>query len=129
LSDHVLKLLRVELNDIILFVIDEVSMISNLTLMYIHLRLSEIFDSNGYDDGWFGKKHILLFGDLLQLPSVREDFVFVDLSNEIIDKYIGCLGNVNLWITLFDYDKLTINMCQQKDASYHELLLKVLLVY
>jgi len=67
LSDHVLKLLRAELNDVILFVIDEVSMISNLTLMYIHLRLSEIFDSNDCDDGWFDKKHIFLFGDLLQL--------------------------------------------------------------
>jgi len=96
LSDHVLKLLRAELNDVIFFIIDEVSIISNLILMYIHLRLCEIFDSNDCDDDWFGKKHILLFGDFLQLSPVHEDFIFVDLSNEKIDKYIGCLGNVNL---------------------------------
>jgi len=32
---------------------------------------------------------------------------------------------VNLWITLFDYDELTINMRQQGDASYCELLSRV----
>jgi len=72
LSDHVLKLLRAELKDVILFIIDKISMISNLTLIYIHLRLSEIFDTNDCD-GWFSKKHILLFGDLLQLPPVYKD--------------------------------------------------------
>lgn len=125
LSDHMLKLLRAELKDVILFIIDEVSMISNLTLMYIHLRLSEIFDSNDCDDGWFGKKHILLFGNLLQLPPVHEDSIFVNLSNKKIDKYFGCLGTVNLWTTLFDYDELTINMRQQGDESYCELLSRI----
>jgi len=42
-----------------------------------------------------------------------------------IDKYIDCLRIVNLWITLFDYDELTINMRQQGDASYRELLSRV----
>ncbi|XP_067206958.1 uncharacterized protein [Linepithema humile] len=125
LSDHVLKLLRAELKDVILFIIDEVSMISNLTLMYIHLRLSEIFDSSDCDDSWFGKRHILLFGDLLQLPPVHEDSVFKDLSNEKVNKYIGCLQTVNLWTTLFDYDELTINMRQQEDESYRELLSRI----
>ncbi|XP_071574634.1 uncharacterized protein [Temnothorax nylanderi] len=66
LSDHVLKVLRAELKDVHLIIIDEVSMISNLTLAYIHLRLSQIFNTT--EDGWFGQKHILLFRDLLQLP-------------------------------------------------------------
>ena len=47
-------------------------MISNITLLYIHKRLEEIFDTSDFDDGWFGKKHVLLFGDLLQLPPVHE---------------------------------------------------------
>ncbi|KYN29317.1 ATP-dependent DNA helicase PIF1 [Trachymyrmex cornetzi] len=76
LADHVLKILRVDLKDV-LFIIDEVSMISNLTLLYTHLRLSEIFNTIDCDDGWFGQKHILLFGDLLQLPPVHEDPAFV----------------------------------------------------
>ncbi|RLU15902.1 hypothetical protein DMN91_011658 [Ooceraea biroi] len=82
LSDHVLKVLLTDLKDVILFIIDEVSMISNLTLMYIHLRLSEIFDTADRDDGWFGRKHILLLRDLLQLPPVHEDPAFVHLSDE-----------------------------------------------
>ena len=125
LSDHVLKVLRGDLNNIILFIIDEISMISNLTFIYIHHRLCEIFDTNDSDEGWFGKKHILLFGDLLQLPPVREDFIFENLSNAKIDKYLGCLGTVNLWTTLFDYDELTINMRQKEDGSYRELLSRI----
>ncbi|XP_029157812.1 uncharacterized protein LOC114930228 [Nylanderia fulva] len=125
LSDCVLKVLRTDLKDIILFVIDEVSMISNLTLIYIHLRLSEIFDTSNCDDGWFGRKHILLFGDLLQLPPVREDLIFTHLSDQKIANYLGSLNAVNLWITLFEYDELIINMRQQGDNSYRELLSRI----
>jgi len=100
-----------------------VSMISNLTLMYIHLRLSEIFDTTDCDDGWFGQRHILLFGDLLQLPPVHDDPVFVHLSDEKIHKYLGSLSATNLWTTLFD--ELTINMRQQGDGSYRELLSRI----
>lgn len=55
LSNHVLKVLRADLKDVVLFIIDEVSMVSSLTLIYIHLRLCEIFDTNDCDDGWFGQ--------------------------------------------------------------------------
>jgi len=78
-SNHVLKVLRADFKNVVSVVIDEVSMISNLTLMYIYLRLSEIFYTNDCKDGWFGRKHVLLFGDLFQLPPVREDPVFVQL--------------------------------------------------
>jgi len=93
--------------------------------MYIHLRLSEIFDTSDCDDGWFGRKHILLFGDLLQLLPVRDDPILKHLSNEKIAKYLSSLNAVNLWTTLFDYDELTINMRQQGDDSYRELLSRI----
>ncbi|XP_018308806.1 LOW QUALITY PROTEIN: ATP-dependent DNA helicase PIF1-like [Mycetomoellerius zeteki] len=109
LANHVLKVLRADLKDVSLIIIDEVSMITNLILMYIHLRLSEIYDTTDCDDGWFGQKHILLFGNLLQLPPVYEDSVFIQLIAENIRKYLGSLSATNLW-TLFDYDELTINM-------------------
>jgi len=125
LSDHVLQVLRSDLKDVNLIIIDEVSMISNLILMYIHLRLSQIFDTTDCDDGWFGQKHILLFGDLLQLPPVHEDPAFVRLSDEKIHKYLGSLSAINLWTTLFDYDELTINMRQQGDGTYRELLSRI----
>jgi len=62
LSDIVLKIIRDELKNVVLIIIDEVSMISNITLMYTHLRLTKIFNTIDCDNGWFGKKHILLFG-------------------------------------------------------------------
>ncbi|XP_018315695.1 ATP-dependent DNA helicase PIF1, partial [Mycetomoellerius zeteki] len=117
LANHVLKVLRADLKDVSLIIIDEVSMISNLIFMYIHLRLSEIYDTIDCDDGWFGQKHILLFGDLLQLPPLHEDSAFIQLTAENIRKYLGSLSATNLW-TLFDYDELTINMRQQEDGSY-----------
>jgi len=87
--------------------------------------LSQIFDTTDCDDGWFGRKHILLFGDLLQLPPVHEDPAFVRLSDENIHKYLGSLSAINLWTALFDYDELTINMRQQEDNIYRELLSRI----
>jgi len=77
--------------------------------MYIHLRLSQIFDTTDCDDGWFDQKYILLFGNLFQLSPIHEDPVFVRLSDEKIHKYLS-LNTINLWPTLFSYDELTINM-------------------
>ncbi|XP_070529626.1 uncharacterized protein [Cardiocondyla obscurior] len=128
LSNHVLKVLRTELKEVVLFVIDEVSMISNLVLMYIHFRLTEIFDTNDVEDGWFGKKHIFLFGDFLQLSPVREDCIFAQLSNDKINKCIGSLTAINLWSTLFHYDELTINMRQREDDTYRQLLSRIRIV-
>jgi len=121
LSDHVLQVLS-DLKDVILIMIDEVSMIFYLILVYIHLQLSQIFDTMDCDDGWFGQKHILLFGDLLQLPLVHEDPAFVRLADEKIYKYLGSLSAINLWSTLFNYDELTINMHQQGDSIYREFV-------
>ncbi|XP_018374633.1 PREDICTED: uncharacterized protein LOC108768629 [Trachymyrmex cornetzi] len=50
LSDMVLKTLREKLKNVELFIIDEVSMISNVTMMFINLRLCEIFDTTDTDD-------------------------------------------------------------------------------
>ncbi|XP_070517894.1 uncharacterized protein [Cardiocondyla obscurior] len=125
LSTHVLKVLRTELKNVVLFIINEVSMISNLTLWYIHLRLTEIFDTNDIEDGWFGKKHILLFDDLLQLPPVREDYIFMQLSNDKFNKCVGSLTAINLWTMLFHYDELIINMRQQEDDTYRQLLSRI----
>jgi len=61
LSDMVLKTLKDKLKTVELFIIDEISTISNVTFMFINLRLCEIFDTT---DGFFSGKHILLFEDL-----------------------------------------------------------------
>ena len=86
LSDMVLKTFRDKLKTVELFIIDKVSMISNVTLMFINPRLCEIFDTT---DGriFFGRKHILLFADLLQLSPVKEQSPFVKMSRSEIQKY------------------------------------------
>ena len=56
LSDDVLKITRDVMRNVILLIIDEISMVSNVTLLYIHLRLTKIFQTEEVEDGWFGKK-------------------------------------------------------------------------
>ena len=48
-----LKFLRMQLNNVKVFIIDEVSMVSSLNLAYVHLRLEEIFGGEG---GLVGKQ-------------------------------------------------------------------------
>lgn len=81
LSDIVIKTVRDEFKNITLIIIDEISMVSNITLMYVNLRLAEIFNTGDCDNGWFGKKHILLFGYLLQLPVHEEPSFIVGTKN------------------------------------------------
>ncbi|XP_074099923.1 ATP-dependent DNA helicase PIF1-like [Cotesia typhae] len=104
-----------------LFIIDEISMVSNITLIYIHLRLVEIFDV----DDWFGGKHVVVFGDLLQLPPVHENPSYVTLSSQDAEKYVGSMCSVNLWTDLFSYEELRINMRQKTDNIYGQLLSRV----
>ncbi|XP_058789594.1 ATP-dependent DNA helicase PIF1-like [Phymastichus coffea] len=128
ISDNALKRIRQSFKDVDFVIIDEISMISNVTLLYIHLRLAEIFCTSDKKDGWFGKIHIVVFGDLLQLPPVREEFAFIPLAKSQIDKYIKGKLSFNLW-TLFEYEELTINMRQKTDKVYSEILGKLRLGY
>ena len=45
LSDDALKIARDVMRNVTLVIIDEISMVSNVTLLYIHLRLTEIFQT------------------------------------------------------------------------------------
>ncbi|KAI5697069.1 hypothetical protein M8J76_007496 [Diaphorina citri] len=90
-----LKHLRFELKDVVLFITDEISMVSNLTLMYINLRLCEIFNTVAEENGWFGKKHLLMVGDLLQLPPVHEESPFVKLGAHRLQTSIGALSSID----------------------------------
>ena len=103
MSDDALKLVRDKLRNVTLFIVDEISMVSNVTLMYMHLRLSEIFQTEQVEDGWFGRKNLLFLGDLLQLPPVFEGPVYNSLSCELTAKLTGCVGTIDLWRKLFNY--------------------------
>lgn len=77
-----------------LLIKDEVSMVSNVLLVFIHLRLHEILGPD--DEIPFAGKHIVL-GDLLPLAPVNGKHVFLPLSTAEAKKAIGCIGGVNLW--------------------------------
>ena len=121
LSDTALKRMRQQLKNVSLIIVDEISMVSNLYLMYLNFRLNETFNTDKDDDGFFGKKHILLFGDLLQLRPINEGSVFEQLTKMQIDKYIKTISSFDIW-SLFEYDELTINMRQLNDNTYRDIL-------
>jgi len=118
LSNDAHKIMRTNLHALKLVIIDEVSMLSNLNLAYIHLRLQEIFG----ESEWFGGVNILFVGDILQLPPVNGNPVFSKLSNILVVNKLGCRHAVNIWEKTVVYDELTINECQKKDGNYVQIL-------
>jgi len=120
LNQEQLTIVRSTLRGLRLLICDEVSMVSSLTLLYMHLRLSEIFNSSEL----FGGLSVVFFADLLQLPAVKGNSVFMSLSSFEAKQRIGCVAPLSLWQS-FEYDELTINMRQSSDLRYAELLSSV----
>lgn len=118
LSNDKLQSLRNDLKDCVLLIIDEISMVSNVTLAFINQRLCEIFNTSEVEDGWFGRLNILLFGDLLQLQPVNGLPVFDDIPREKFSKYFDSFATINLWKELLSYDELTENVRQRSDVEY-----------
>ena len=103
LGKEALKVMRNSLSQLRLLIIDEVSRVSSLNLVYIYLRLDEIFSK----DEWFGGVNVLFVGDILQLPPVNGLAVFERISNKSITNKLGCMTSVNIWQICVDYDELT----------------------
>ena len=66
--------LRCDYSEIVAFVIDEISIVSNIRLLQIHKRLCEIFGCSKAIS--FAGKTVILVSDLFQLPPVRTSFEF-----------------------------------------------------
>ncbi|KAL5271400.1 hypothetical protein ACHWQZ_G001890 [Mnemiopsis leidyi] len=101
-------------------IIDEISMVSNAMLMFINLRLQEVFG----DSQFFGGKCVIAFGDLLQLPPVKGQPVFEELAAKDLQKLTGGLSlSLNLW-RHFQFDELRINQRQAgtENSSWSEVL-------
>ena len=105
LGKDALKVMRSSLSKLRVRIIDEVSMVSNLNLAYIHLRLDEIFAR----DQWFGGVNVLFVGDILQLPPVNGASVFERITNKSVATKLGCMTLVNILQDTVLYDELTIN--------------------
>ena len=112
LSDAKRCQLRNLFSEVEIIIIDEISMVSNITLTHIHQRLCEIFGCNL--DQPFAGKTVLVVGDLMQLPPVRAQYVFVPPP--------GPFGNIfSLWST-FKMCELTQVMRQRGDNVFIDLL-------
>ena len=101
-----------------IIIVDEVSMVSNLNLTYLHLRLDDIYGSND----WFGSKNIIFVGDLLQLPPVNGRPVFQNVSSTIVKQRLGSGCAINIWKETVEYDELTINERQKGDQEFFAML-------
>ena len=112
------KSMRQALHSVKLIIIDEISMLSNLNLRYVHKRLDALFPGNG----WFGGVNMLFVGDFLQLPPINAAPVFVDLDTKTIASKLGVIGDVNVWKQEVVYDELTINERQKSDKTFTSLL-------
>jgi ATP-dependent DNA helicase PIF1 len=117
LNHEQLTTMRATMRDLKLLIIDEISMVSSLTLLYIHLRLTEIMCSHEL----FGGVSVVFFADLLQLPPVKGNQPFIKVTELEAKQRIGSIGAIDLWQTL-SYDELTINMRQKGDEEYAQLL-------
>jgi ATP-dependent exoDNAse (exonuclease V) alpha subunit len=113
-----LKIMRSSLSKLRVLIIDEVSMVSNLNLAYIHLRLDEIFAR----EQWFGGVNVLFVGDILQLPPVNGAPVFEKVSNKSVALKLGCMTSVNIWQETVLYEELTINERQKADLVFSSML-------
>ena len=113
-----LKVMRRTLSQLRLLIIDEVSMLSNLNLAYVHLRLDEIFGK----DEWFGGVNVLFVGDILQLPPVNGAPVFDRITNRAVASKLGCMTSINIWQDTVLYDELTINERQKEDLAFSSML-------
>ena len=93
-------------------IFDEISMVGNATLRYVHLRLQEM-KGNLLP---FGGVNIIAVGDFFQLKPVKSSLVFEDYND-----HYGSLA-CNLWKEHFKIYELSEIMRQKEDKLFAELL-------
>ena len=101
--------------DVQFIIVDEVSMLSNKVFEWVESRLREM---RGKSEP-FGGYHILLVGDLFQLPPVCSRFVFQGMSTA------GGLQVPNPLWPMFEFFELTEVMRQKEDFRFAECLNRV----
>ena len=104
---HELRLLWKHVHTV---VIDEISMVSYETFMFIHKRLTEIKRTDDTEIH-FGGLNIIAVDDFYQLPPVRDRFIFQNGKGYT-------QGSTHLWRELFTVIELTTNMHQRNDTCH-----------
>lgn len=113
LSDAEINTLRMQLEAVWLFIIDEVSMVSVRHFYDINSRLQQIFNSTKP----FGGRSVIVVGDLRQLPPIPPVWVFENPSHLNNGTSIGNY----LW-KLFSLWELTEIMRQKGDYEFCKAL-------
>ena len=118
LGDKSLDIVRTNLADLQLIIIDEMSMISSDMLYNIHQRLCELFQVKTI----FANKAILLIGDLLQLRPPQGRFIFEQPRNS---DYLALFNSSESLWNSFDAVNLTHNHRQGAGSQWADLLNRV----
>ena len=114
LSDKSRCSLRIKLSDVKAIIINEISMVSNTLLLYIHQRLIEIFGCVSDFKKPFAGLTMILVGDLYQLPPVMQKAIYAEFYDELYNIY-------PLWRN-FRMCELTEVMRQRGDTVLIDLL-------
>ena len=112
MSADQLNTMQVKFRGTKILMIDEVSMVGHNFFRFINIRLQDIMAN----DEPFGGLHVICFGDLYQLPPVKEKWIF-----ENNEKGLSSL-EINLWTEYFYLYELTEIMRQREEYEFAQLL-------
>ena len=118
---NTLSTLQTHLEQLIVVIIDKISMIGAQTLYKIHMRLQEIKGLH-YSNTRFGNVTIIAVGDLYQLPPLKEKKIY-DTPGTGDDPNPICLHR-SLWKEHFYFHKLK-HVTRQKNKQFAQLLNRV----
>ena len=104
--------LRNRLSELKVIIIDDISMVSNNLLFYVHLRLNEIFGTA--NDKTCAGISIITVGDFFQLPPLGRRPVYANYKN-------NWQNFESLW-KLFKIFELTEVMRQRGDSEFIDFL-------
>ena len=112
LSADELNTFRIKYRHLKIIIIDEISMVGNITLNFINTRLQQLMGTKEV----FGGFSVIAVGDMYQLKPVNERLICLDL-----EKGASSLGR-NLWKELFTMYELVDIMRQKDDLAFAQLL-------
>ena len=112
LSADELNTFRIKYRHLKIIIIDEISMVGNMTLSFIDTRLQQLMGTREV----FGGLSVIAVGDLYQLKPVGDYLISLDLK-----KGASSLGR-NLWKELFTMYELVDIMRQKDDLAFAQLL-------
>ena len=121
LGADTLNTLQLHLEQLMVVMIDEISMIGAETLYKIHMHLQEIKGLH-YSDTRFGNVTIIAVGDLYQLPPLKDKKIY-DTPGSNYDPNLISLHD-SLWQENFNFHELK-HIVKQKDQQFTQLLNRV----